>query len=559
MVTFNDEQQAKHLRDIREEEEERLASMLSEKYELPYQNLTITPLDISALRIVSREEAKAANVALFQRTGKKLSIGIQSPRNEQTQAFIKDLEEKGFVITTYLVSHRSLEHVWSRYDDLSAATASTEGTLNISNEGVRETMEKLERIEDVQEEIDQIMQTEKSHRVSRLAETLMGGGLALDVSDVHIEPQEESVRLRYRLDGVLTDITYVDHDTARLLSSRLKLISGLMVNIENEAQDGRFSIEVGDVEIEVRTSALPGPYGESIVMRLLDPSSINIKLTELGIHPRTLEAIKEQIDRPNGMLLTTGPTGSGKTTTLYALMKHLYNPEIKIITIENPIEYHLKGIVQTQVDHDTGYTFLAGLRSALRQDPDVIMVGEIRDNETADTAVNSALTGHLVFSTLHTNTAAGAYPRLLGLGVNPKVVTSAINIVLAQRLVRRLCESCKTSHTPTPEEQAEITEVLGSITDTAYTESVQTDKLWTAPGCDKCNTSGYKGRMSVTEAILSDKAVEDAVLNNPSAREIRDAARPQNMLTMAQDGILKVLDGHTSLEELKRVIDLNEI
>jgi len=559
MVTFDEEREDKQMEDIREKEEERLADMLAVKYGLPYQNLTITPLNVNALRIASEDEVRKAGVAIFARVGKRIKIGVKSPENEATKVFLKKLENDGYDITTYMVSQRSLEHVWERYGDLSQASGSTQGTLNISSEVVEKLMREIKVIDDVKNKLDEIMKTEKSYRVSRLAETLMGGGLALDVSDVHIEPQEESVRLRYRLDGVLTDILYIDHDTGRLLSSRLKLISGLYVNIADEAQDGRFSISVGENEIEVRTSALPGPYGESIVMRLLDPSSINVPLESLGIHPRLLEVIKEEVSRPNGMLLTTGPTGSGKTTTLYALMKFLYNPTIKIITIENPIEYHLTGIVQTQVDHETGYTFLAGLRSALRQDPDVIMVGEIRDNETADTAVNSALTGHLVFSTLHTNTAAGAFPRLLGLGVNPKIVTSAINIVLAQRLVRRLCENCKYEREPTPQEREEIDTIIESIADKTYLEGIHTENVWDAKGCEKCNQTRFKGRVSVTEGILSDSAVENIVIQNPSAREIREAAKPQRLLTMAQDGMLKVLQGITSIEELKRVIDLSEI
>jgi len=559
MVTFDEQKEDKQLADMREKEEERLADMLAVKYGFPYQNLTITPLNVNALRVASEDEVRKAGIAVFARVGKKLKIGIRSPENETTKTLLKKLESEGYEITLYMVSQRSLEHVWERYNDLSGATGSSEGTLSISNEVVAKLMKEMKTITDVQKKMDEIMKTEASYRVTRLAETLMGGGLALDVSDVHIEPQEEQVRLRYRLDGVLTDITYIDHDTGRLLSTRLKLISGLYVNVINEAQDGRFSINLGETEIEVRTSALPGPYGESIVMRLLDPSSINVPLESLGIHPRLLEVIKREISRPNGMLLTTGPTGSGKTTTLYALMKFLYNPAIKIITIENPIEYHLTGIVQTQVNHDTGYTFLSGLRSALRQDPDVIMVGEIRDNETADTAVNSALTGHLVFSTLHTNTAAGAYPRLLGLGVNAKVVTSAINIVLAQRLVRRLCETCKFEREPTPEEKKEIKEVTESVSDKTYLDGIQMEKVWDAKGCEKCQNTGFKGRVSVTEGILSDGAVEKIVTENPSAREIREAARPQNLLTMAQDGVIKVLSGTTSLEELKRVIDLSEI
>jgi type IV pilus assembly protein PilB len=285
------------------------------------------------------------------------------------------------------------------------------------------------------------MGQKQSYKISRLLEIIIAGALALKASDVHIEPEEKFVRIRYRLDGVLTDILHFDKETFRLLLSRIKLLSGMKLNLTG-AQDGRYSIILENTEIEIRTSILPSAYDESIVMRVLNPTSISVPLESLGIPRKLLSVLLKEIDKPEGMILTTGPTGSGKTTTLYAFLRKVYTPEIKVITIENPIEYHLEGIVQTQVNTDKGYTFLEGLRSALRQDPDIIMVGEIRDRETAEIAVNSALTGHLVFSTLHTNNAAGTFPRLIDLGVNPKVITSALSVSMAQRLVRKLCPEC---------------------------------------------------------------------------------------------------------------------
>jgi type II secretory ATPase GspE/PulE/Tfp pilus assembly ATPase PilB-like protein len=256
------------------------------------------------------------------------------------------------------------------------------------------------------------------------------------------------------------------------------------------------------------------------------------------------------------MLLITGPTGSGKTTTLYAFMKKIHSPDVKIITIEDPIEYHLPGIVQTQVDEEKDYTFLSGLRAALRQDPDVIMVGEIRDNETATIAINSALTGHLVFSTLHTNTAAGAFPRLIDLKVNPKIISSAVNVAMAQRLIRKLCPACKKETIPTPEQKNLIDRTLASIQDKSYLINLQTEKIWTAVGCEQCHKTGYKGRLAITEVVLMRKEIEAAIINNPSDRDIKAAANSQNLLDMKQDGILRVLTGVSSLDELGRVIDI---
>jgi len=316
--------------------------------------------------------------------------------------------------------------------------------------------------------------------------------------------------------------------------------------LHDEAQDGRFTFDIGDRKLEVRTSVIPGAHGESIVMRLLDPDASSFKLEHLGLNEKLHAAIKEELGRPNGAIITTGPTGSGKTTALYAFLQEIHSSEIKIITIEDPVEYHLPGIVQTQVEEK--YSFESGLRAILRQDPDVIMVGEIRDREVAETVVHAALTGHLVFSTLHTNSAAGAFPRLIDLGVDDRMIGSAFNIILGQRLVRKLCEHCRVSRDATTEEQTLMARIMD--------EPVSSHTVYEAPGCDTCGGSGYKGRIGVFEAIRIDKAVEEAVLSDSRESNVVRAAKPQGIPTMQQDGILKVLAGITSLEELSRVIDL---
>nr|MBA3550869.1 type II/IV secretion system protein [Patescibacteria group bacterium] len=344
-------------------------------------------------------------------------------------------------------------------------------------------------------------------------------------------------------------------DIFRLLLSRIKLLSGMKLNLKG-AQDGRFSINLEDSEIEIRSSILPSAYSESIVFRILNPKSIAVPLEQLGIPPKLLEILLREVSKPEGMILTTGPTGSGKTTTLYALLKKVFTPEIKVITIENPIEYHLPGIVQTQIDADKGYTFLEGLRSALRQDPDMIMVGEIRDQETAEIAVNSALTGHLVFSTLHTNNAAGTFPRLIDLGVNPKIITSALSVSMAQRLVRKLCLECTTETKIEGHNKEIIDRILGTIKNTSEYIDAIPQVIGEPKGCDKCNFTGYRGRVGLYEAVLRTEAIEKAVKESPSEREIWKAAEGQGILNMQQDGIIKVLKKITSISELERVIDL---
>ncbi len=478
--------------------------------------------------------------------------------HDKTITAIDDLKLAGYEVTVAVASPISLEKVWARYTDLSFATETKAGALDISSEDIKGFIGVIKSIDDVKKSMTEVLALKKGFRISKILEIVLSGGLALKASDVHVEPEEGYVRLRYRLDGVLTDIMQFDLETFGLLLSRIKLLSGLKLNVKTEAQDGRFSVKIGEDDIEIRTSILPGAYNESIVLRILNPKSIQVPLEELGIPEKLLGILLKEITRPNGMILTTGPTGSGKTTTLYAFLRKIHMPGVKIITIEDPIEYHLPGIVQTQVNPDKNYTFALGLRSALRQDPDIIMVGEIRDEETAKIAIDSAETGHLVFSTLHTNSAAGAYPRLIDLDINPKTMTSAINVVLAQRLVRKLCTVCRKEAAIDAKTRKLADEAFARVKDQTFLVGVQREKIWTPVGCPVCNNTGYKGRIGIYEAIVTDTVLENAVRENPSERDIKKAVEVQGIPDMLQDGLVKVLKGVTSLEELERVIDLTD-
>jgi len=559
MTEFDESKQEADVELLRKQEEEALASTMSARYGVPYLDLSDHPINIDALRVIKEADARAAEIAVFNITDKNVDVAVLSPESDRTKEAIEEIRSRGYNPEIYMVSHASLQKVWGRYKDLSYSFETTAGALDISNDEILNIIKKVTALADVKKLIEEVLSLKKSYRISKILEIILAGGVALKASDIHLEPEDESVRLRYRLDGVLTDILHFDKETFELLLSRIKLISNLKLNTKSKAQDGRFSIKLATEEIEIRTSLLPGPNDESVVLRVLTPEAISVPLEELGIHPRLLTVLLHEIAKPNGMILTTGPTGSGKTTTLYAFMKKIYNPEIKVITIENPIEYHLGGIVQTQTDSDGDYTFAEGLRSALRQDPDVIMVGEIRDAETAEVAVNAALTGHLVLSTLHTNTAAGSFPRLIDLGVNPKIISSALNVSIAQRLVRKLCENCKKEITIPEKEKTMIEKSLAKISDPSYLEGIQREHIWEPVGCEKCNNSGFKGRIGVYEAVLVDSSIEKAVINNPSERDIEEAARSQKLLNLTEDGILKVLSGLTSLTELSRVLDLSSI
>ncbi|MEY2664385.1 MAG: type pilus assembly ATPase PilB, type pilus assembly protein PilB [Candidatus Parcubacteria bacterium] len=569
MIQFDEDKQNRRVTDLHKREEEELVQLLASKYGTEYVDLTITAISSDALRLIEEKDAREAKAAGYALIDKKIRVAVRNPEDPKVAELVAMLREKKLEPELHIASMTSLEKAWLNYKDLSFAYESKAGSLEIASEEIATIVSQAKSLPTIISILENTMSTKKSYRVSHILETIIAGALASDASDIHIEPEEAYIRLRYRLDGVLIDIIKFDKDTFNLLISRIKLLSGLKLNVKKSAQDGRFSVHFAETDIEIRTSVLPGAYSESVVMRLLNPKSIGVPLEELGIPPKLMAVIDREINKPNGMLLTTGPTGSGKTTTLYAFLKKVHNPEIKIITIEDPIEYHLEGITQTQTN-DKGYNFLEGLRSALRQDPDVIMVGEIRDSETAAIAINSALTGHLVFSTLHTNSAAGAFPRLIDLGINPKIMSSAINIVLAQRLVRKLCPVCKkeVDFTAPPTGDAIldkhiarakhiVEKVVATIVDRTDVPANIT-KMWTPVGCDKCNKTGYKGRVGIYEGIMITEDINKVVEYSASEAEVAKAAVPQGLLTMTQGGVVKILEGLTSLDELERVISIEE-
>ncbi len=563
-VLFNEDKQQKQIDLLRITEEEDLAKTLATtKYHVPYIDLTKVVIENDALKTVSEDEAREIEVAPFNIAGKKVLIAVHAPERMEVLNLKKTLERKGYKVIYFMASKKSLEKVWDRYQEVSQAEKLKAGSLSISGETLLKTAEKIKKLEDIEEQVQTITDTTSTHKISKIIEVIFAGAIALKASDVHIEPEEDHVQVRIRLDGILHEVLRLDEKTYNLINSRIKLVSGLKLS-KNQAQDGRFSIWLNEYEVSMRTSVIPGAYGEGIVMRLLNPQSIMVPMEELGIEKKLFSIIEREIAKPNGLIIITGPTGSGKTTSLYTFLQRIYSAEIKILTIENPIEYHLEGITQTQTDHKKGYGFLEGLRSALRQDPDVIMVGEIRDGETAKIAVESSLTGHMVFSTLHTNNAAGAVPRLIDLGVNPKILASALSLSIAQRLVRKLCPHCKKKRDVTQEEKEIIQKVLKSAAalgkDLASygVKADQAIELWEAVGCNKCNNIGYKGRIGIFEAILSDKAIIDAMPINPSEDEIKSIASKQGILDMKEDGLIKAVIGVTTIEEVKKSVDIYE-
>ena len=544
------------LKELQLREEEELALMLSHRYDIRYLDLTRVSINSDALRLIEEPVARLAEIAGFDIVGKKLTIAVRSPQHPKLPAILEDLEKRGYTVEQVLVSRASLARAWEHYKDLSFAVESKQGVLDVSPTELKKVLESIHTIEDIQKAVASVTEMKRAYRVSKILEVVLAGAFAVDASDIHIEPEQNQVRLRYRLDGVLHDVINFDLDTANLLLSRLKLLSGLKLNLKNRPQDGRFSLVMDAKEIEIRASVIPGAYGETVVMRLLNPDTISVPFEALGMEPKLRALIEREIGNPNGMLLNTGPTGSGKTTTLYACMKKINSPEIKIITIEDPVEYHVAGLVQTQVD-EKNYTFLQGLRSALRQDPDVIMIGEIRDEEVAKTAIDAALTGHFVFSTLHTNDAAGSFPRLVDLGVDPKVFGSAINIAMAQRLVRVLCKQCKKEVPLEGKNKERVDKVLAGLRDKTVIPA-DISKVFEPVGCSVCNNTGFKGRIGVFEAVVIDGEMDALLRTSPSEHEIQALQHKKEILTMVEDGIMKVLAGITSLDELNRVVLIEE-
>ncbi len=561
---FDEDKQKKSLADLQKQEEEDLVQTLAEaKYGVHPVHLSSMPIENDALRLIEEKEARAEEIAAFKLLGNEVHVAMRSPQPDKIANWTKFFKDREYIPHFYMASRASLEKAWDRYKEISYAEESHAGSMSISGESLKKLMVNIKNIDDIKDAVQKIEQ-DNVHTTSHTLEVVLAGAIAIGASDVHFEPEENTVRLRFRLDGILHEVMEIPPAAHKFINSRIKLISGLKISSSSIAQDGRFSIFLDKDEISLRVSLIPGAYGESIVMRILNPKSIRVKLEDMGVEPKLYDVFLREIKKPNGLILLTGPTGSGKTTTLYSFLQKIYSSEIKIITIEDPIEYHLPGITQTQTDSEKGYTFLEGLRSALRQDPDVIMVGEIRDGETAKIAVESALTGHLVFSTLHTNNAAGVIPRLIDLEVNPKILVSALSLSIAQRLVRRLCVHCKEERPITESETALINGMIekaksyGKNFADYGVDLINPFKLYKEVGCEECNGTGFRGQIGIFEAIYNDPRIEDIIVKNPSEREIKEAARNQVSLTMAEDGMVKILKGITSYEEVSGVVDFYE-
>ena len=529
---------------------EEKAMRLAQSLGLPYIDLQGFPIDTEALALIEESEARRLMMLCFYLDSQSIKIAVLDPHSEEVAQKIDELKKRIHINPQlFITSQAGLRRVFVLFKKVPKNIHST-GTVHITEDELNKFSFVVRNLKDVEQSIVTASTTDQ-------ITIILAGGLKTDASDVHIEAEEKGIVVRYRIDGVLHDVATIPKQDWLHIISRLKLLAKMKMNITSKPQDGHITINTKKDVIELRVSTLPTTYGESVVMRILRPSQIlNNTLENLGLRKSAFEILQQQITRPNGMIITTGPTGSGKTTTLYAVLMKLNNPETKIITLEDPIEYTLEGVNQSQVDSSKQYTFASGLRSLLRQDPDIVMVGEIRDQETAETSINAALTGHLVISTLHTNDAAGAIPRFLAMGVKSFLLGPALNAIIGQRLVRKLCQKCKTVFALDDQTEKRVDAILEELPESE--KKVVSDKriFYIARGCDACQGMGYKGRIGVYEIFVMSDEIEKAInATQVSEYQMRDMAKKQGMVTMAQDGVLKALDGITSVEEVLRVTE----
>lgn len=509
--------------------ERAFSEFLSQMYQVPAVELDDLPADEDSVELIPSEVATKFQVVPVKREGRILTVAMANPDNIFAIDDIKFIT--GLEVNPVVATETSIKRAIDRFYDSADSLA----------EVMRDMEEDFEIVEEMDEDLGLAEAQSEDAPVVKLVNSLISDAVNKGASDIHIEPFEKSLRVRFRIDGVLHEMMSPPIKMKGAIISRLKIMAELDIAEKRIPQDGRIKIRIGSKKIDLRVSTLPTIFGEKVVMRILDKSNLEIDLTKLGFQASELSKFLKAIESPYGMVLVTGPTGSGKTTTLYSALNRINIPTQNIMTAEDPVEYNLEGINQVNVHEEIGLTFASSLKAFLRQDPNIVMVGEIRDLETASIAVKAALTGHLVLSTVHTNDAPSTVNRLIDMGIEPFLVASSTNLILAQRLVRRLCGQCKEEVEVHPEAMREL-----GITDE------DPFNIFEARGCQKCSNTGYKGRVGLYEVMPISEEIREMILNRCSANEIKIQAINEGMLTLRSDGILKLKEGVTSLEEVLR-------
>ncbi len=528
-------------------------SVLKQAHELgiPYINIGKTPLNPDFLKLVDYETAQNSRVIPFFRVGKKVRLAVEKPDTPETQKVIEDLKSKDYEVEVNLASHAGIDDALKIYSS-TQQYKKPDIVEKVQEESIETYEKEISNLAEMADKLDTVVAEEALNMVNI-------GAMKTGASDVHYEPEEKTVIVRFRIDGMLHKVFEIKPATYRNLANQIKYKSKMQLNINSVPQDGRYDFVFNDKKIDVRVSSIPTPYGESFVCRFLIPQTKFIRFDYLGFQGNTLKKLEKSSKISHGMILSTGPTGSGKTTTLYSILHKLNTPENKIITLEDPVEYHVNGVTQSQVNEKRGYNFATGLKAVLRQDPDTIMVGEIRDLDTAETAAQAALTGHILLSTLHTNNALEAVPRLVNMGLPRYMVASALDTVIAQRLVRRVCSKCSTMEPITEAERQEYEEVFGNLKkiNPNLNLNIPTE-LPRVHGCEHCSNTGYKGRIVIAEILVMDQQMKRLILEDASSVDLISEARKQNFITMREDGLIKVAQGLTTLEEVHRVSTISK-
>lgn len=509
-----------------------------------YIDIAATPINPDLYVMVDAEILNSAQTIPFFRLGSQLRIAVVNPEDANTKMVIEKLEKAGYSLQLNLCSKDGFQIAIKPFLAYKAEHTTKENIL-----------EKKD-IEEYQKELENLAKLTETMKVSSAKDgllTLLVGAIRTKASDIHMQPEDDSVKLRFRIDGILQTVSQLDSKIYDQLCKQIKYDSGMKLNVTDVPQDGRMMFETQNRSVDVRVSVLPTDNGETVVMRLLDSGKSFLSLEQLGFNKEHLEIFKKICHLSQGMILVTGPTGSGKTTTLYSMLSNYNTPDKKIITLEDPVEYHLDNIVQSQIHADKGYTFASGLESILRQDPDVVMIGEIREQDTANTALQASLTGHVVLSTIHTNSALESVSRLMNIGIEPYLIAPSLDTVIAQRLCRTFCPNCVKHEKVTDSEKQILNEHLQTVSAVTKKQYTIPDTLPKAQGCDVCNNTGYLGRVVVAEVIRLDEELKEMILQKDSTYKLQKKAHDKGIISMFMDGILKVITGKTSLEEVLRV------
>lgn len=531
---------------INREFQEKAIMKKAEQLGMAYVNIGKTPLNPDFLKILDASIATNARVIPFFKSGSRVDLAVSDPNSQATKSAIAGLIASDYKVVLHLASEDGIDDALKSYGDM-AQYKKIAIVENVEETSIKTFEKEIANLSALAEQLESVTAEEGVN-------LLNVGAMKTKASDVHYEPEENECVVRFRIDGILHEVFRMKSKTYHSIAEQIKYKSKMRLNVNTVPQDGRYGFNLNDVKIAVRVSSIPTPYGESFVCRYLKSDRKALTLEELGFQDLALSTLKAASKIAQGMILITGPTGSGKSTTLYSMINIMNTPENKVITLEDPVEYYMSGITQSQVDESNDYRFANGLRSILRQDPDIVMLGEIRDLETAETAAQAALTGHALLSTLHTNSALETIPRLINMGLKPFMVAPALHTLVAQRLVRKVCTTCSTMRPITDSEKIEFDKVSSglkaAIPNAVFDVPTQTAE---AHGCDACSNTGYLGRIVIGEVVTITSEIKDLILNNGSMSDLIAAARKEGIMTMREDGFIKVAQGQTTMDEVERV------